>query len=206
VLQRRLTGVLAATIVVATLAGCGDQPIEDDLVRPGITAAGEARSDVCGLNASAVRTAIDAYTMLEGEAPSDEQALVDAGVLPEASDDWDVVDGVLVAENPACGPVGEAATPPTVVDIVTDAEPMSAGEVLAGMADEQIAQVGGAECAAELAEIFSAAERFVAELGRAPEGFDDLVDAGYLTELPELWVADGDALHPADGSDCAELG
>jgi hypothetical protein len=206
VLQRRLTGALAAAIALAVLAGCGDKPIEDNLVRPGITALDEARSEACGANASAVRTAIDAYTMLEGEPPPDEQALVDGEFLRETTTDWDVVDGELVAENPACGPVGEAATPPTVVDITTDAVPMSADEILAEMTDEQVSQVGGVDCAGELADIFSAAERFVADLGREPEGFDDLVDEGYLDTLPALWVTDGDELRPAGDGPCLDLG
>lgn len=205
-LQRRLTGALLATVAAGAIAACGDKPIEDNLVRPAITALDEARSETCGVNESTVQAAVDAYTLLEGDPPPDEQALVDGEFLRETTTDWNVVDGELVAENPACGPVGETATPPTRVDIVTETVPMSADEVLAGMTDEQIAQVGGDDCARELAQIFSAAERFVAELGREPAGFDDLVSEGHLVELPELWVADGDQLRPAEDGPCLDLG
>jgi hypothetical protein len=206
VLQRRLTGALLATVAAGALAACGDKPIEDNFVRPAITAMDEARSETCGVNASTVGAAIDAYTMLEGDPPPNEQALVDGGFLRETTTDWNVVDGELVAENPACGPVDGTATPPTLVDIVTESAPLSADEVLAGMTDEQIAQVGGDGCAQELAQIFSAAERFVVELDRDPDGFDDLVDEGYLDALPELWVTDGDQLRPADDGPCLDLG
>ena len=205
-LQRRLTGALLVTAAVGALAACGDETIEDNLVRPGITAIDDARTEACGANAGVLRSAIDAYTLIVGEPPPDEQALVDERFLRETTTDWDVVDGDLVAENPACGPVGASATPPTVVDIVTDSEPLSADELLAQMTDAQIDAVGGRDCALELARIFSAAERYVADLGSEPTDFDDLVAAGFLDAPPTLWHADGDRLAPAAGSGCEELG
>ena len=199
-LQRRLTGVLLTTLVV--LSACGDDTLEDNLVRPGITAMDEARTETCGLNASMLRTAIDAYTMLEGAPPPDESALV-PDFLREQTTDWDVVDGELVAENPDCGDPPEV----TPIDaIVTSTLPnLTADEVLASFSQEQIDQIGGTECATELAEIFAAGERYVAEQAGEPQGLQDLVDAGYLAELPTLWQADGDELTPTDGSGCADL-
>jgi hypothetical protein len=200
VLQRRLTCVLLATLVAVT--ACGDDTLEDNLVRPGITAMDEARSETCGLNSSMLRTAIDAYTMLEGAPPPDEAALV-PDFLREETTDWDVVDGQLVAENPDCGAAPEV-TP--IDDIVTSTLPNpTADEVLATFSAEQIEQIGGPECAAELAAIFAAGEQYVAEQPAEPEGLQDLVDAGYLTELPALWEADGDQLLPAAGSSCSDL-
>jgi hypothetical protein len=200
VLQRRLTGVLLATLVALT--ACGDDTLEDNLVRPGITAMDDARSETCGLNASMLRTATDAYTILEGAPPPDEAALV-PDFLREETTDWDIVDGQLVAENPACGDAPEV-TP--IDDIVTSTLPsLTADEVLATFSPEQIEQVGGAECAAELAAIFAAGEQYVAEQPGDPEGLQDLVDAGYLPELPALWEADADQLLPADGSGCNDL-
>jgi hypothetical protein len=200
VLQRRLTGVLLATLVA--LSACGDDTLEDNLVRPGITAMDEARTEACGLNASMLRTAIDAYTMLEGAPPPDEAALV-PDFLREETTDWDVVDGQLVPENPACGDAPEV-TP--IDDIVTSTLPSpTADEVLASFSAEQVEQIGGQACAAELAAIFAAGEQYVAEQSADPEGLQDLVDAGYLTELPGLWQADGDELTPSDGSECTDL-
>jgi hypothetical protein len=203
VLQRRLISVaLLSAVGLVAVTGCGDKPIEDVVVRPGITAIQEARDDACGLNARTLRTALDAYEMLEDEPAPDEQALIDAGFLRETTSDWDVVDGELIAENPACG-----AVPVTSIDdIVTSTAPvLSADEILAGWSDEQIDQVGGAECASELAAIFAGADRYVAEQGAEPTDFQDLVDAGYLTDLPTMWVADGDQLVPAADSGCADL-
>jgi len=203
VLQRRL--IAALLVALATITGCGDEPIEDNLVRPGITAIEEARSEACGMNASTLRTAIEAYSMLEGDPPPDEQALIDAGFLREATADWNVVDGELVAENPACGDVGAAPVPPTVVDIVTDTAAISAEELLADMTDEQVEQVGGADCARELAAIVAAGQRFFVEREEEPTGFEDLVDAGYLDGLPGLWAITEDRLVPVAGSGCIDL-
>jgi hypothetical protein len=200
VLQRRLTGVLLATLVALT--ACGDDTLEDNLVRPGITAMDDARTEACGLNASMLRTAIDAYTMLEGAPPPDETALV-PDFLREETTDWDVVDGQLVAENPACGEAPEV-TP--IDDIVTSTLPsLTADEVLASFSPEQIEQIGGQACAAELAAIFAAGERFVAEQDGEPANLQDLVDAGYLSELPALWQADADQLRPAENGGCRDL-
>jgi hypothetical protein len=200
VLQRRLSTVLLGTLIA--VAACGDDTLEDNLVRPGITAIDEARSETCGLNASMLRTAIDAYTMLEGAPPPDEAALV-PDFLREETTDWDVVDGQIVAENPACGEAPEV-TP--IDDIVTSTLPsLTADEVLASFTDAQIEQIGGPECAAELAAIFAAGERFVAEQSGEPENLQDLVDEGYLTELPQRWEAEADQLLPADGSGCTDL-
>ncbi|MEZ5296463.1 MAG: hypothetical protein R2697_09430 [Ilumatobacteraceae bacterium] len=146
------------------------------------------------MNAATLRTATDAYTMLNGEAPADEAALVESEFLREATTDWDVVDGEVVAENPACGDVPEV-TP--IDDIVTSTGPFRPARRSALWTDEQIDGVGGIECATELTAILAAAPRFVEEQGVDPAGLADLVDAGYLTELPSLWiVSDNDDLVP----------
>jgi hypothetical protein len=102
VLQR---GLIGATLVAATvsLTACGDKPIEDDFVRPAVTAIEQAKSNTCAVNENALRTAIESYSLLEGGPPTDEAALVDAGYLREETDDWDVVDGELVpGEGSGC--------------------------------------------------------------------------------------------------------
>jgi hypothetical protein len=206
VLSRRLSGALLVTLAATLLVGCGDKPIEDNLVRPGITAMDDARNEACGLNASSVRTAVEAYRMLEGDPPPDEQALVDEGFLRETTTDWDVVDGELVAENPACGPVGEAAAPPTLVDIVTESiAPASADEILAEFPDDLIEAVGGAECARELAVIGAAGEAFVARVGRDPVDLSEL--AGDIDPPATRWALDDQTgqLVPTAGSGCQPL-
>jgi len=206
VLSRRLNGALQVTLAATILVGCGDKPIEDNLVRPGITAIDEARNEACGMNAAAVRTAVDAYTMLEGSPPPDEQALVDEGFLRETTTDWDVVAGELVAENPDCGPVGETAAPPTVVDIVTSADaPATAEEILAEFPEALIEAVGGAECARELAVIGAAGEAFVARVGRDPVDLSEL--EGDLDPPVTRWMLDEETgeLVPAADSECHPL-
>ncbi len=105
-LSRRLIASVGAALLLTACAGVDGTErgaIRENVVEPGITAIEQAGSETCSMNASALRTAVDAYTLFEGDAPPDEQALVDAGFLRGLTDDWDVVDGVLVAENPACG-------------------------------------------------------------------------------------------------------
>ena len=95
-LQRRLTlSVIALTgAVFVTACGGGDE-IENAVVRPGITAIEEARSETCGVNAATLRTAIDAYTMLNAEAPADDRPEVGGPASDEAG--WDDAD-----EDPKC--------------------------------------------------------------------------------------------------------
>ncbi|MAT04348.1 MAG: hypothetical protein CL424_04810 [Acidimicrobiaceae bacterium] len=202
-LSRRLTSVLAVCGALLLAACGGGDEIEDAVVRPGITAMEDADSAACAANQTTLRVAIDAYTVLEGEPPPNEAALVEAQFLRAETTDWDVVDGEIVAENPACGDPAEV-TP--IDDIVTStiASP-TAEEFLASWSDEQIDGVGGIECATELSAILTAAPRFADEQGADPDGLDELVDAGYLAETPELWTVTDDELVPADGSPCTWL-
>ena len=200
-LPRRLTATFVASSVVL-LASCdGGDEIQDAVVEPGITALDDAGSASCAVNQTTLRVAIDAYTVLEGRPPPDEAALVEAQFLREETTDWDVVDGEIVAENPACGDPAQV-TP--IDDIVTSADPLPvAAEILARWTDEQIAEVGGIECATELSEILAAAPRYAQDQGTDPDSLADLVDAGFLTGMPELWVlSDETELVPADGSPC----
>ncbi len=106
-LRRRLTlpGLVALAVVVPS--ACGDESggaIEDNVVRPGVTALQNAENVTCAVNRDALLDAIDLYEVLNaGESPADEAALVEAELLRAETSDWDIVDGELVAENPACG-------------------------------------------------------------------------------------------------------
>lgn len=202
-LRGRLT--LVAVALVATGACSEGGAIEENVVRPGITAITEdAPAAACSVNAATLRAAIESYRLLEGEPPSDEQALVDAGYLRGTTTDWDVVDGELVAENPACGDVDEA--PLATLDIVTEAEPLDADELYATFDEAAIESVGGEECARELAAIVAAAETFLAERQAEPTDIAALVTSGYLAEAPERWQLVGAELLPVDGSGCNPLG
>lgn len=200
-LQGRLTAVVAAVTLTACSGSGG--AIEENVVRPGITAITEdAPAAACTANLSIVRQAVEAYTLLEGTPPGDEQALIDAEFLREATTDWDVVDGEIVPQNPACGEVPE---PVATVDIVTDTERIDPDDFFASFDQTQIDAVGGEECAREFAAIVAGAENYFNERGTDPGGFRELVDTGYLAQLPTLWALVDEQLVPADGSDCADL-
>jgi hypothetical protein len=204
VLLRRLTSVVVAAATIA-LAACSEGgAIEEGVVRPGITAITEAAPAAnCTANASGLQVAVDAYTALEGDPPPDEQALLDAGLIRETTEDWDVVDGELVAENPACGSVPDA--PIATLDIVTEVEPPTADEMYEAFDQATIDAIGGEACVRELAAIIAAAQTFVAERSADPAAIDDLVEAGYLTSEPELWELIDDELVPTADSGCNPL-
>lgn len=204
-LHRRLT-FLGATAAVLTVSACSEGgAIEKGVVRPGITAITEdAPAATCTANASALRNAIESYTLLEGDPPPDEQALVDAGYLRATTTDWDVVDGELVAENPRCGAVPEDA-PVATLDIVTGTEPLDADELYATFDQAAIDSIGGEACARELAAIIAAAETFLAERSAEPVDIDELVATGYLATSPELWELVDAELVPTGDSGCNDL-
>lgn len=206
--MRARTWACLTTGIIAAVAGCGDNTLEDAVVRPGITAIEESKAVACGADADALRTALEIYETMEGAPAPDEAALVTAGRLREESELWDVSDGALVPAHPDCGPV-PADTPSgtSVVEIVTDVEPTpTADEVFATFTADDIAGVGGEACARELAAIFSAGARYVAERGEEPVVMDDLVAGGFLGATPELWVVSGDDLVPVEGSGCVAFG
>lgn len=196
-LHRRLT-VLAAGLLGLTACADGDA-VEEAVVEPGLTAVADAApAAVCAANASALRSAIEAYTLMEGAPPPDEQALVDAGRLREATTEWDVVDGELVVEDPACGP--DDQQPVATLDIVTDAEPVDAAAIYAAFDPATIEAVGGEACARELAAIAAAGEAFLAGRGTEPADLDELVAAGELPALPERWeLVDAELVPTPDG-------
>ena len=212
--RRSAVAVVGALAVVATLAACGGEDgtggaIEENVVRPGITAMEQASGLACNSDAEALRVAIESYTVLEGEPPPDEAALVAGKFLRAESELHDVVDGQVVPLDPGCG--GTGSVPPTAPpvtelgEIVTSTEPpLTPDQMMAELTPEEISQVGGEACARELATIFTAGENYVAERGTDPDSLDELVQAGYL-ETPTLWVVEDNALLPAEGSGCVDL-
>jgi hypothetical protein len=210
VLQGRLILPVAAAVAIVT-AGCAGidgtdrGAIRENVIEPGITAMNQSSELACGGDAATLRTAMDAYELLEGSPAPDEAALVAQQFIREPSDLWDVTDGVLVPVDPACGSVAEVS--PTTLDIVTSTEPPeTADQVYAGFSAEQIAGVGGEACARELAAIFAAGEQHVAEFGDDPRDLQQLVDEGSLDRMPALWQITDGVLTPTADSECISLG
>jgi len=207
VLPGRLTPVAVAVAAVVTVsAACGsdDGAIHDAVVEPGVTAVGDAGEAACDADARALRTAVEAYELLEGHPAVSEGALVGAGLLGGPSEMWDVVDGQIVAQSAACGGIdagavtGSAPAPATSDD---GPELPSVEAMLAELSEAEIAEVGGYDCAYEVADASIAVGRWQTERGMPPTSLTELVDAGYLTP-PSLWAIAGTALEPVAGSSC----
>ena len=206
----------AAIAAAAVLAACGGGgAIEDNVVRPGITAMEQASALACSNDAQALQQAVQMYTELEGGAPPDQAALVATRYLREPSELHDVVNGQIVPIDPGCGGTGAVATTPSgsapmtapstdLGEIVTSTEPpLTPEQMLSEFTPEEVAEVGGAECAGELASLFVAAQNYVAAQGKDPETIDDL--QGYLDQTIDLWVVDAGALRPVPGSGCTDI-
>lgn len=206
-LPGRLTPVAVAVAAVVTVsAACGsdDGAIRDAVVEPGVTAAQDAGGMACDAEARLLRTAVEAYELLEGHPAVSEGALVGAGLLREPSEMWDVVDGRIVAQSATCGEIDAGA------DTGSAPAPVTAGDglqlptveaMLAELSEAQIAEVGGYDCAYEVADASLAVGRWQTERGVPPSSLTELVDAGHLTP-PSLWTIAGTALEPVSGSSC----
>ena len=199
-------GVASVLVFTACAGADGTErgAIRENVIEPGITAIDESRTLACGADASALRTALEAYELIEGGPAPDEAALVAEGYLRDESDAWDVTDGQLVSQDPQCGPP-PASAPAAEIVTDTDIEVLSIEEMLATFTDDDIADVGGSECARELAVIFTGAARYVAETGREPGTLAEVDDAGYLEEPVTSWEVVGDAVRPIDGSGCIDF-
>jgi len=214
-LQGRVVLTLGAGLAAAVvLSACGDKPIEQ-LERTGVTAIEQASALTCNQDAETLRQSIEIYTQLQGDPPADQAALVAAGYLREPSTLYDVVNGQIVPVDPGCGGTGAVATTPSgsapmtapatdVGQIVTSTEPpLTPEQMLASFTPQEIAEVGGQECAGELASIYVASENYVAQQGKDPVSLDDL--AAYLDQPIDLWRVENDSLVPVEGSGCVAL-
>jgi hypothetical protein len=210
----RASFVIAGALALA-LAACGDGggAIEDNVVRPGVTALEGAPTAACGQDIAALTAALDSYATLEGAPAPDESALVATGYLRDESDLLDVIDGQIVAQDVACDDVVPKITPTstpmtapatTIGDIVTSTEQMTTDDVLATMTEADVSAYGGVECATEIAAISAAGQVFIIREGRNPNSLVELSDD--LDREITLWTFDGDAqaLAPADGSSCPD--
>ena len=213
--------VLAAGALALVVSACADDEggaIEDNVVRPAVTALDAAPAAACGQDIAALTAALDSYATLEGAPAPNESALVATGYLREESELLDVIDGQIVAEDPACDDVVPKITPTStpmtapatiVGDIVTSTEPapapMTTDEVLATMTEADVTAYGGVECATEIAAISAAGQAFIVREGRNPNSLDEL--AGDLDREIALWTFDAEtqALAPAIGSPCPDV-
>jgi hypothetical protein len=81
----------------------------------------------------------------------------------------------------------------------------TAEAILEQMPEGQVQAVGGIECAAELATVLEAGQRYVAERNTAPASLDVLYDDGYIDEPATRWFVEGNELKPVEGSGCVSL-
>lgn len=198
-----LVTVLSAT-ACAGIDGTERGAIRENVVEPGITAIDDSRTLTCGADASALRTALDAYELLEGSPAPDEAALVTEGYLREETGSWGVVDGRIVAQDRSCGEP-PATTPAAAIVTETEVEVLTVDELMATFTPADIADVGGPGCARQLAVIFAGASRFVAETGQGPDTLADVEAAGFIDEPVTSWEVVGDAVHPIEGSGCIDF-
>lgn len=174
-----------STVPAPTSATTGD--VED--------ATGDANGDECPTDLRTFEVAIEAYSAQYGRSPDLEADLVEAGLLRAEFDTYDFVDGKIARVNGV-----PCENEPTGGD-----DPSSlptADEWLDLFTPEQIAGLGGRECARELAVIAAAVQRFLAREGREPDTLAEL-DGDIETPL-ELWRWANDDLVPVEGSGCID--
>ena len=100
-LQRRVIGPAAVVALSIAAIGCGSTESEglSGAVEVAAGAPAAASDAGCVLDRSALAAAIEVFIALEGEPPTSEQDLVDAQMIAEPTDSYDVdVDGEIVAE------------------------------------------------------------------------------------------------------------
>ena len=112
-LQRRLITATVAVVLTACAQADGTErgAIRENVIEPGLDAIDESRVLACGSEASSFRTVLDVYEVREGEPAPDEAALIAGDYVRSESELWDVVDGELVAQDPACGEVPTLGSP-----------------------------------------------------------------------------------------------
>ena len=206
-LQRRLITATVAVVLTACAQADGTErgAIRENVIEPGLDAIDESRVLACGSEASSFRTVLDVYEVREGEPAPDEAALIAGDYVRSESELWDVVDGELVAQDPACGEV--PTTVPTT-EIVTDAasgETLTVDSVLADFTDDDIASFGGPDCARQLAVVFAGASQYTAVEGVEPDTMADVEAAGYFAEPVTMWEVVDETIRPTPESECLDF-
>lgn len=97
---------LAIPLLTVALAACAPSAEEVRTIAPADEGAPPqgARGEACGINRQTLQTAIDAYLVMEGDPPADQQALVDLGLIREPVPGFTIVsDGVTATPEAAPG-------------------------------------------------------------------------------------------------------
>jgi hypothetical protein len=94
--------ILGVLIVSACGGDDGGGVIEDNLIRPGITAMNQASDLACNADRAALTMALETYEIVKGDPAVDQAALVEAGFLREPSTLHEVVDGQIRPVDPGC--------------------------------------------------------------------------------------------------------
>ncbi len=209
-LQTRLT-LVACVAMLGLLTACGGEGvIEKNVTRPGITALDQSKVLACEGDAETLRTAMEAYDLLESKPAHDETTLVAAQYLKQESEYWNIANGQLVAQDPDCATVTpvEIVTEQTAsaaaevsTDLSTELAAMTPESVVAGATEAEIAEVGGRDCALELARVGLAFGQSAIANGVEPTSIRQLLDDGTLEPLT-LWTPTDMVLDAAPGSAC----
>ena len=119
------------------------------------------------------------------------------------------VAGTRTTTTPGTTTAAAAVTAPSTSHVST-AEPSedvsATDELLAQFTEEDIARVGGIECATELATVLAAAQRYTDEFGVEPASLDELFESSLLADDLVLWAGDDDFIRPAPDSPCVDVG
>jgi hypothetical protein len=140
-----------------------------------------------------LEVAIEAFFADEGRVPDAELELVDTGMLLAESGSYDLVDGEIVRIVGA----------PCDYEPIRTGQPLTTDRVFATWPDSLVDQVGGPDCALELAAITAAGQNFINREHREPETLAEL--DGDLDRSIVRWEWSDDRLLPVDGSGCIDL-
>lgn len=100
--RRPAIGLTAVAALALVTVGCGSSDGESDGLRGAMEVAASApaaaSSAGCDLDRSTLTTAIELFVALNGEPPTSEQDLVDAQMIVEPTENFDIdADGEIVA-------------------------------------------------------------------------------------------------------------
>jgi hypothetical protein len=153
----------------------------------------------CEQDRRTVEVAIEAYYANYAEYPESMDVLV-GDYLRRSLDSYSVLaDGQIERRHDM------PCTLTARVDDTSADVPQTLGEALALMGEDFIAEVGGIECATELAEISLAAQRFVDRSGTEPVQLSDVSDDLERPITRWQWDTNRETIIPVEGSGCIDL-
>lgn len=127
--------------------------------------------------------------------------------LPTAAECWDDISACSLDETDTARIPSTSQPVVTVVESTTteSVDPiavMTVEEVLASASDEEIAEVGGHDCAVELVEITLGYFRYRDETGEEPSSMIDVLDQGFIESPLLLWTLDATSAAPSPNGPC----